>query len=76
MKVKTSISISQDVLKTIDSLAGSARHRSDFIEAALRAYIALKIRQRQNEHDLEILNRNADRLNKEAEDILDYQVEL
>ena len=76
MKVRTSVTLPQELLKTIDGLAGSNRHRSEFVEAALRTYVAMMIRNRQNEHDLEILNRRADVLNKEVEDLHEYQVEL
>jgi metal-responsive CopG/Arc/MetJ family transcriptional regulator len=76
MKVKTSITLSSDLLKTIDRLSGRNKSRSDFIEAALKAYIAQIIRNGQNTRDLEIINRRADDLNKEALDILTYQVSV
>lgn len=76
MKVKTSITLSSDLLKTVDKLSGRNRSRSEFIEAALRAYIAETIRHEQNARDLEIINRRADDLNKEALDVLAYQVSL
>jgi metal-responsive CopG/Arc/MetJ family transcriptional regulator len=76
MKVKTSITLSSDLLKTIDKLSGRNRSRSDFIEAALKAYIAQLVRNEQNSRDLEIINRRADELNKEALDVLLYQVNL
>jgi metal-responsive CopG/Arc/MetJ family transcriptional regulator len=44
MKVKTSITLSKELLKTIDKLSGRHKSRSEFIEAALKAYIALIIR--------------------------------
>ena len=37
MKVKTSITLSPDLLEAIDARAGRGRTRSEFIEAALRA---------------------------------------
>jgi metal-responsive CopG/Arc/MetJ family transcriptional regulator len=76
MKVKTSITLSSDLLKTIDRLSGRNKSRSEFIEAALKAYIAQIIRNGQNARDLEIINRRADDLNKEALDVLAYQVSL
>lgn len=74
MKVKTSITLSRDLLETIDRQAGSSRSRSEFIEDALRIYTAQIIRNEENARDLAILNRRADSLNKEACDVLAYQV--
>ncbi|NJN96250.1 MAG: hypothetical protein HC875_20125 [Anaerolineales bacterium] len=76
MKVKTSITLSEDILQTVDELSGSYKNRSEFIETAVRAFIDQLIRDQQNARDLEILNRHADRLNQEAADVLAYQVEL
>ena len=74
MKVKTSVTLSEDILKAIDEQSGSQKNRSEFIENAVRSYISQVIRQRQNAKDLDIINRQADRLNDEAADVLSYQV--
>ena len=74
MKIKTSVTLSQDIVEAIDELAGERNNRSEFIEAAVRAYIAHIVRQRQNARDLEIINRQAEALNAEALDVLSYQV--
>ncbi|MGB6064106.1 MAG: ribbon-helix-helix domain-containing protein [Desulfomonilaceae bacterium] len=74
MKVKTSITLSEELLDAIDKRSGRFKNRSDFIEAATRAYIANIIRDEQNARDLAIINREAIRLNKEATDVLAYQV--
>ena len=76
MKVKTSITLSKELLKAIDTLSGHYRNRSEFIEVALRTYVAQMVRQEQNAKDLEIINRRADDLNEEALDVLAYQVAL
>jgi metal-responsive CopG/Arc/MetJ family transcriptional regulator len=73
MKVKTSITLSEDLLKVIDVCAKQRKNRSDFIEAAVRAFIGQMMREEQNAKDLEIINRQADHLNKEAVDVLAYQ---
>ncbi len=73
MKVKTSITLSSDLLETVDRLSGRYKNRSEFVEAALRAFIAQLIRHDQNTTDLEIINRRADDLNEEAMDVLAYQ---
>jgi metal-responsive CopG/Arc/MetJ family transcriptional regulator len=76
MKVKTSVTMDKDLLETVNKLLGKYRNRSEFIEAALQAYIAQITRHEQNAKDAEIINRCADDLNKEALDVLDYQVAL
>ena len=74
MKVKTSITLSEDLMDAIDERSGQFKNRSDFVEAAIRAYIEHMIREEQNAKDLAIINRQADRLNKEAIDVLEYQL--
>ena len=76
MKVKTSITLSEDVLRAVDRLASHYKNRSELIETAIRAFLAKLLREEQDRRDLEILNRNAERLNREAADVLEYQVEL
>jgi metal-responsive CopG/Arc/MetJ family transcriptional regulator len=77
MKIKTSITISEELLKVVDKRARQhKKNRSDFIEAAVLAFIGRLIRDEQNARDLEILNRRADYLNKEAAEVLAYQIPL
>lgn len=76
MKVKTSITVDKELLKVVDDLSRKYKNRSEFIEAALQAYIAQITRSEQNAKDLEIINQFADDLNQEALDVLDYQVSL
>jgi metal-responsive CopG/Arc/MetJ family transcriptional regulator len=75
MKSKTSVTLSKDVLKAVDRLAGSKSSRSAVIEAAVRNYLKEQERAFIYAHDLEILNRAADRLNAEVEDTLEYQAD-
>jgi hypothetical protein len=49
------------------------RNRSALIERAAVAYLAHLERQARDRKDSEIINRNAERLNREAMDTLDYQ---
>jgi metal-responsive CopG/Arc/MetJ family transcriptional regulator len=74
MKRKTSITLSEDILEAIDKRSGDSKNRSDFIESAIRAYIAKLVQEEQNAKDLAIINQNADRLNLEAADVLGFQV--
>ena len=76
MKTKTSITLSEDLLKAIDKLSGQSKSRSEFIEMALRAYLAQMIHHKRNTRDAEIINQSADRLNAEALDVLAYQADL
>jgi len=73
VKTKTSITLSEDVVKAMDRLSGQYKNRSEFIELALRAYLAQMVRKERNARDLEIINQRADRLNEEALDVLAYQ---
>jgi Arc/MetJ-type ribon-helix-helix transcriptional regulator len=76
MKVKTSITLSEDLVAAIDKRAGDFKNRSDFIEAAIRAFLAQQIREERDAKDRQILDQHADRLNAEAEDVLGFQVPL
>lgn len=76
MKVKTSVTLSDDLLKAIDQWAVGYKNRSDFSETASWALIAQLARDEQDARDLEIINWRAEYLNEEAMDVLDYQVAL
>ncbi len=76
MKIKTSITLSEDLLQEIERESAPGQTRSEFIELAVRSLIAQRKRARQNARDLEIINRRAHYLNEEAEDALDYQADL
>jgi metal-responsive CopG/Arc/MetJ family transcriptional regulator len=73
MKEKTSITLSREILTGIDRLAGSQGSRSAFIERVLRQYLREQVRTQANARDLARINRAAERLNSEADDVLDYQ---
>ena len=73
MKLKISVSISEDLLEAVDARIGPDASRSEFIERAVRGYIASLVRREQDARDLEIMNRYADEMNAEASDLLDYQ---
>jgi len=73
MKEKTSITLSSDVLRQVDHLAGSKLSRSAFIEHVLRSYLRERTRRAKHARDLERINQAADRLNLEAAEVLEYQ---
>ena len=76
MKIKTSITISDVLIKQLDNYLGSSGNRSALIEQALREFLATKAQQVREAKDLDILNNRAKALDEEANDVLTYQVEL
>jgi len=70
MKLKTSVTLPKNLLERIDRVESN---RSALIERAVVRYLAELERAAREAEDLRLLNRHADRLNKEAEDVLDYQ---
>ncbi len=74
-KVETTITISVDVLEKTDTFAKDYRNRLEFVEKALCELISKLERGRREARDIEIINKNAEELNKEAMDVLDYQVD-
>jgi metal-responsive CopG/Arc/MetJ family transcriptional regulator len=73
MKVKTSITLSAEIIQEVDRFTQASGNRSEFIEAALKEFIARKTRDEQNRRDLGIINRKHARLNREAEDVMAFQ---
>jgi metal-responsive CopG/Arc/MetJ family transcriptional regulator len=73
MKVKASITLSKDVLASVDRLAGPGNSRSAFIERILRKYLQVRTRRILNARDLARINKSAAKLNAEALDVLSYQ---
>lgn len=75
MKIKTSITLSEELIRSIDDLLGGQKNRSEFIEKAVRSFIGNQIKRTRDLRDLDILNKKANKLNREAEDVLSYQVD-
>ena len=73
MKEKTSVTLSPEVLTGIDRLAGSKQSRSAFIDDVLRQYLRERVKAVRDARDVEIINRHAKRLNRDAEDGLEDQ---
>ena len=76
MKVKTSITLSEELIRAMDALSSQYGTRSALIERAVRDFLATAAQHQREARDLEILNRRAEALNAEAADVLSYQVEL
>ena len=71
-KVKTSVSLSEDLLQAVDALAGKAS-RSAWIERSVRASVQRALRRQRDETEVRLLNEHADSLNRESVDALAYQ---
>ena len=74
--MKTSVSLSKDVIALIDQHADGERNRSAFIELAVRTYLEMIRRKRRDHGDVQAINRLSAKLNREAQDVLGYQAEL
>jgi len=75
MKTKKSISLSNALLEDL-ALFNKNRNISQFIETALVYYINELKKQERRRRDIEIINANAERFNKEAEENLEFQALL
>jgi len=76
MKVKTSVTLSEEILEQLDRALGPGDNRSAVTERALREYLTSRARLKREADDLEILNRESEALNEEALDVLSYQVDV
>jgi metal-responsive CopG/Arc/MetJ family transcriptional regulator len=76
MKVKTSVTLSEDIIKDLDRAARRGESRSRAIERLLREQLAAEARRAADRKDLDLINEHSAELNAEAEDVLSYQKEL
>lgn len=70
VKVKTSITLPAELLVRLDRVD---KNRSAVLERAALAYLSLLDQQARDRKDIAIIQRNAKRLNREAQDTLEYQ---
>ncbi len=73
-RVETIVSLPKDLLEQANQI-NKDEQISDVIETALRDYVAKEIRQELNRRDIEIINANADLINKQVEETLEFQAE-
>lgn len=73
MKLKTSLTLSEDLLIAVDRLAGPTASRSAFIEGVLREFLDRKRAERRREREVHRINQQAARLNAEMADVLSFQ---
>jgi metal-responsive CopG/Arc/MetJ family transcriptional regulator len=74
MKAKTSLTLSEDLIVTLDRIAGPKVSRSAFIESILRSFVDQRSQQRRNARETQAINRHAGKLNAEMNDALTFQV--
>jgi metal-responsive CopG/Arc/MetJ family transcriptional regulator len=72
MKVKTSVTLSEELLEAM-SAETDAQNRSAFIETAIWDYLELRRKSVRDQREIDLINANADDLNAEARDASDYQ---
>ncbi len=79
-KVKTTITISKDLLSEVDDFAKDYRNRSEFVETALRDLVERKRQQQKprltREEEIAILNRIAVEQREEILENLEIQADL
>jgi metal-responsive CopG/Arc/MetJ family transcriptional regulator len=76
MKIKTSITLSEELLATLDKWRDPHSSRSELIESVLREYAVKRLRAERDANELAKINANADRLNAQAADLYDYQIDF
>lgn len=76
MRVKTSVTIDEHVLRAIDKATSATRSRSRVLEDAAREFLARRTRNARDARDRAILDRAADELNEEMDDVLAYQADV
>jgi predicted transcriptional regulator len=72
MKIKTSITLSENLVKEIDKFLGRKGNRSALVEQALRDYLTAKKQQVRYIKDFKILHQRADELNTETQEVLSH----
>jgi metal-responsive CopG/Arc/MetJ family transcriptional regulator len=70
VRVKTSITLPRALLSRLDRVD---KNRSALLEEAALAYLAKLDKRARDRRDIEIIDRNAKGLNREALDTLEYQ---
>jgi len=73
MKQKTSITLSEELLRQLDRSAGPGGSRSAYIERILRRHFRRKERAAAQARDAEILRGSERRLNQDMDEILRFQ---
>jgi metal-responsive CopG/Arc/MetJ family transcriptional regulator len=73
LRVKTSVTLPVDLLRSLDRAAGPHGNRSRLVEQAIRALLEGRAKAERDTKEIGLINRHADRLSNEAADVLEYQ---
>ena len=73
MKAKTSLTLSEDLIASIDKLAGPKVSRSAYIEQILREFVDRRAQARKDAREVAAINRHSAQLNAEMSDALSFQ---
>lgn len=76
MKAKTSLTLSEDLLKSLDRMAGPKVSRSSFIESILRDFVEQRTQRRRLAREVTAINQHAAKLNAEMSDALSFQARM
>jgi metal-responsive CopG/Arc/MetJ family transcriptional regulator len=76
MKAKTSLTLSEDLVRSLDKLAGPKVSRSAFIEKILRDFLNRRDQARRDNREVAAINKHAAQLNAEMSDALSFQANL
>jgi metal-responsive CopG/Arc/MetJ family transcriptional regulator len=76
MKIKTSLTLSADLVASIDKLAGPKISRSAYIERILREFVDRRAQARKAARETASINRHATQLNAEMTDALSFQASV
>jgi metal-responsive CopG/Arc/MetJ family transcriptional regulator len=73
MKMKTSLTLSEDLVASLDRIAGPRASRSAFIERILREYVDQRAVERRNARAAAAIDRHVVKLNAEMTDAMTFQ---
>ena len=76
MKTKTSLALSDDLLKDLDRLAGPRVSRSSFIERIMCDFVEQRARQKCLAQEVAAINQHAEKLNSEMNHVLSFQARM
>jgi metal-responsive CopG/Arc/MetJ family transcriptional regulator len=76
MKSKTSLTLSEDLVASIDKLAGPKVSRSAYVEQILREFVDRRAQARRDARETASINRHSAQLNAEMTDALSFQASL
>jgi guanylate kinase len=78
MKIETTIYLEPELVGQLHRRLTTNDHGSlsELIERLIRSFLAKEERPAKDLQDLQIINDNAEQLNREAQEVLTYQIEL